>query len=179
MTAGAPPMLAKEAEELSMRLLQSAPHPDSSTDATAGDSARGSRSVDNPVEPCPACHGSIPLSLSETESAVCANGHVWGASHPRVYPYWTASLYCSQSRPCHSALLRYLIHTRHSEGPDVHWLQSQGVPVFNRSHFLCRKHIRSGADGRRHARRPRPRGHDVLSTRYWFKRCWRVIQRAS
>ncbi|TBU30572.1 putative zinc-finger of transcription factor IIIC complex-domain-containing protein [Dichomitus squalens] len=76
-TAGAPPTLAKEAEELRKQLLRSTPHPELSTDASTGTGARTLSSLDSLVEPCPACNVPIPLSPADPESAICANGHVW------------------------------------------------------------------------------------------------------
>ncbi|KAI1793486.1 transcription factor IIIC subunit delta N-term-domain-containing protein [Ganoderma leucocontextum] len=71
-TTGAPPALAKEAEMLLALLARSAPHPE-----PIHASATSTAPVDSPDEPCPACGASVPLSSSETEGAVCANGHVW------------------------------------------------------------------------------------------------------
>ncbi|PIL25172.1 hypothetical protein GSI_13061 [Ganoderma sinense ZZ0214-1] len=69
---GAPPALAKEAEILLAHFSRSAPHPE-----PINASATPTASVDSLDEPCPACGASVPLVPSETENAMCTNGHVW------------------------------------------------------------------------------------------------------
>lgn len=64
---GTPSALAKEAGELLSQLL-----PTANTDPS------GPGIKDSLDELCPACHASIPLQ--DADSAVCPNGHVWGAS---------------------------------------------------------------------------------------------------
>lgn len=54
-----------------------APHPEPINASAA--LAASANSLD---EPCPACGASVPFLTTDTEGAVCANGHVWGAYAP-------------------------------------------------------------------------------------------------
>ena len=75
------PALAKEAEELLALLPPLPSQPGSPIPGANTGGAAAPPGSPNPslCEPCPACNTAIPLGPPDAESAVCANGHVWGA----------------------------------------------------------------------------------------------------
>ncbi|KAI0695325.1 putative zinc-finger of transcription factor IIIC complex-domain-containing protein [Cerioporus squamosus] len=79
-TAGAGPVLAKEAEKL-LAQLPPAPHSGSAgVQISAASPAVEINHVQGEVrldEQCPACSGAVPLQSMDGDSAVCTNGHVW------------------------------------------------------------------------------------------------------
>lgn len=77
---GISPTLSKEAEALVARLPPAPPPQTDTPNASAYTIEHAAAAASGLSEPCPACNTVIPLESPDAESAVCANGHVWGAS---------------------------------------------------------------------------------------------------